>query len=85
MPYPPRPTLAVLPEFEGTAGTRGQTTDMRARLREFVAYQYVTEGRSLRELAELTGRSQTAVRRARDEARVPRRGRGARGLRESND
>lgn len=80
MPYPSRPVLSVLPEFEGTAGTRSQTPQMRARLREFVARAYVNDGRSLRELAELTGRSQTAVRRALDEANVPRRGRGAQGL-----
>ncbi|GAA3722703.1 hypothetical protein GCM10022399_43840 [Terrabacter ginsenosidimutans] len=34
-------------------------------------------GRSIHELAELTGRSHSAVRRALDQAGVPRRGRGA--------
>lgn len=77
MPYPSRPTLTVLPEFEGTATPRGQTPQQRLRLRQFVAAEY-ERGRSLRELAELTGRTQTAVRRALDEAGVPRRGRGAR-------
>ena len=77
MPYPSRPVLAVLPEFVGTAGTRSQTPEQRARLRDFVAAEY-RRGRSLRELGELTGRSQTAVRRALDEAGVRRRGRGAR-------
>ena len=76
MVYPSRPVLTVLPEFVGTAGIRSQTPAQRARLREFVAVEYL-RGRSLRELGELTGRSQTAVRRALDEAGVPRRGRGA--------
>lgn len=76
MPYPSRPVLEVLPAFVGTAGTRSQTPEQRARLREFVAAEY-QRGRSLRELGELTGRTQTAVRRALDEAGVQRRGRGA--------
>jgi predicted transcriptional regulator len=76
MPYPSRPVLSVLPEFEDTNHTRLQTPEQRARLREFVVEQY-RAGRSLRELAELTGRTQTAVRRSLDEAGVPRRGRGA--------
>lgn len=76
MVYPSRPVLSVLPEFIGTAGTRSQTPQQRVRLREFVAAEY-QRGRSLRELGELTGRSQTAVRRALDEAGVRRRGRGA--------
>lgn len=77
MPYPSRPALDVLPEFENSNHTRLQTSEQRARLREFIVEQYQA-GRSLRELAELTGRSQTAVRRSLDEAGVPRRGRGAR-------
>lgn len=76
MPYPGRPRLEVLPEFAGTAVPRGQTSQQRARLLEFVAAEYVA-GRSLRELAELTGRTQSAVRRALDQAGVPRRDRGA--------
>lgn len=76
MPYPSRPVRAVLPEFVDTAGTRSQTAEQRNTLRAFVAAEY-RRGRSLRELAELTGRTQTAVRRALDEAGVPRRGRGA--------
>lgn len=76
MVYPGRPQLKVLPEFEGTATPRGQTGEQRARLLAFVAAGYA-DGRSLRELAELTGRSQSAVRRALDQAGVPRRGRGA--------
>lgn len=41
-----------------------------------VAVEYPA-GRLLRELAELTGRTQTAIRRALDELGIPRRGRGA--------
>ena len=70
------------PEFEGTATTRGQTSGQRQRLREYVAAEY-ERGRSLRELAELTGRTQTAVRRALDEAGVARRGSGARPVNDS--
>lgn len=72
--------LAVPLEFVGTAGTRSQTSEQRARLREFVAAEY-RRGRSLRELGELTGRTQTAVRRALDEAGVQRRGCGAQPVR----
>lgn len=75
MPYPPRPTLAVLPQFVGTANIR-QTAQQRADLLAFVAEQYEA-GRSVHQLAELTGRSQTAVRRALDQAGVRRRPRGA--------
>lgn len=76
MPYPSRKVHPVLPEFDGTATSRGQTPEQRQRLREFVATEY-RGGRSLRELAELTGRTQTAVRRALDESGVPRRRVGA--------
>ncbi|MHB8275652.1 MAG: helix-turn-helix domain-containing protein [Dermatophilaceae bacterium] len=75
MAYPSRPVLEVLPQFRGTALVR-QNTDQRRRLIEFVALEY-QRGRSLRELAELTGRTQAAVRRALDQAGVARRGRGA--------
>ena len=75
MAYPSRPTLRVLPQFAGTNGTR-PTREQRRALVEYVAREYEA-GRSLRELAELTGRTQTAVRRALDEAGVRRRGRGA--------
>jgi hypothetical protein len=80
MPYPSRPVLTVLREFAGTAKPRGQTSEQRARLREYVARQYQA-GRSLRELGELTGRTQSAVRRALDEAGVKRRAPGAPPLR----
>lgn len=75
MPYPGRKVHKTLPEFEGTNRVK-QTQVERARLLEFVAAEY-RAGRSLRELAELTGRTQTAVRRALDRAGVPRRGSGA--------
>jgi predicted transcriptional regulator len=75
MSYPSRPVFEVLPQFRGTASVR-QTAAHRRRQIEFVAAEY-QRGRSLRELAEQTGRTQTAVRRALDEADVTRRGRGA--------
>ena len=75
MPYPARPVLEVLPEFVGTVSTR-PTPAQRARLIAFCAEQYEA-GRSIHELAELTGRTQTAVRRALDQAGVRRRSRGA--------
>ncbi len=56
MPYPSRPVHQVLAEFEGTATSRGQSPEQRSRLREFVVVEY-QRGRSLRELAELTGRT----------------------------
>lgn len=74
MAYPERQEQRVLPQFEGT--TPRQTAEQRAQLLDFVAIEYAA-GRSLRELSELTGRTQTAVRRALDAAGVPRRGRGA--------
>ena len=67
--------LETLPQFKGTNSTH-PTEKQRAELVEFVVAQYEA-GRSLRELAELTGRTQTAIRRALDEAGVPRRPRGA--------
>lgn len=75
MPYPLRPTRAVLPQFEGAASTR-QSREQRERLLDFCAVEY-RAGRSIHELAEVTGRSQAAVRRALDQAGVPRRRRGA--------
>lgn len=65
----------MLPEFAGTAGVK-QTTRQRQQLLAFVAEQYQA-GRSLRQLAELTGRTQPAIRRALDQAGVPRREPGA--------
>lgn len=59
MPYPSRPRLEPLPEFRGRARP-GVYAD--ARLKEFVVDQYVNQGRSLREIAELTNHSFSAVR-----------------------
>jgi hypothetical protein len=73
--YPSRPSLKVLPQFQGTAGVR-QTPEQRAALLAYVEREYLA-GRSLRELAELTGRTQSAVRRALDQAGVRRRPVGA--------
>lgn len=75
MAYPSRPSLPVLPEFVGTATTR-QTSEQRAALLEFASREYAA-GRSLRQIAEMTGRTQSAIRRALDQAGVERRGPGA--------
>ena len=75
MPYPPRPLLRPRPEFTGTRDSAHPL--LLARLEAFVVTQYA-EGRSLREIAELVDRSQTAVRRALDKHQVPRRPVGAR-------
>lgn len=80
MVYPGRKVHRTLAAFEGTSGVR-QTPQQRADLLAFVAEQYAA-GRSLRELAELTGRSQTAIRRALNQAGVTRRGSGAPMLRQ---
>ena len=61
MPYPSRPVLEPLEEFKGSATVR-QSPEQRARLLAFAAEQYVA-GRSLRQIAELTDRTQTAIRR----------------------
>jgi hypothetical protein len=77
VPYPPRPHLRPLPEFDGTA--RSGTTaagGIQDRLERFVIEQYAA-GRSLREIAELIDRSQTAVRRVLDKHGVRRRPSGA--------
>lgn len=77
MPYPPRPQLQPLREFAGTArpGTI-LSRELQDRLEAYVVAAY-REGRSLREIAELVDRSQTAVRRVLDAHQVPRRGAGA--------
>lgn len=75
MPYPGHPVLKVLRQFVGTAGPH-QSAQQRQQLLDFVSKEYQA-GRSLRELAELTGRTQTAIRRALDQAGVSRRGSGA--------
>ena len=75
VPYPSRPVLEVLPQFRGDV-KHGSNVFQRDRFDRFVAEQYAA-GRSLRELGELTGRTQTAVRRSLDRTGTPRRGRGA--------
>lgn len=75
MSYPARPRQEPLPEFVGTAVNR-QTPEQRQALIAFVVKQYES-GASLRELAEWTDRSQTAIRRALGQAHVTLRGRGA--------
>ena len=75
MVYSGRPVLETLPQCRGTNVCR-PTPQQHAELLAFVAEQYEA-GRSLREFAAATGHTQTAVRRALDEACVPRRPRGA--------
>ena len=75
MAYPGRPVLTALPEFQGSATVR-QSAEQRARLLAFAAEQYQA-GRSLRQIAELTDRSQSAVRRALRQAGVQSRASGA--------
>lgn len=59
VPYPSRPRLEPLPEFRGSARPGVYAAP---RLKEFVVDQYVNRGRSLREIAELTDHSFSAVR-----------------------
>ncbi|WP_144723476.1 helix-turn-helix domain containing protein [Cellulosimicrobium sp. TH-20] len=81
MPYPSRPVLEVLPQFRGDL-KNGCNLFQRDRFDRFVAEQYAA-GRSLREVEELTGRTQTAVRRSLDRTGTPRRRRGAQQVRTS--
>jgi hypothetical protein len=77
--YPPRPQLRPLAQFRGTAvgGKRPRTHDAEhQRLVDFVLEQYAA-GRSLRQIAELTDRSFSAVRNILDRAGVHRRDIGA--------
>lgn len=75
MPYPPRPQLRPLPEFAGTAVSRPDPL-VQTRVESFVLEQYAA-GRSLREIAELTDRSHSAVRNILDKHGMQRRGSGA--------
>ena len=75
MPYPPRPQLRPLAEFAGTALSRPDPA-VQGRVEAFVLEQYAG-GRSLREIAELTDRSHSAVRNILDKHDVRRRERGA--------
>jgi hypothetical protein len=80
VPYPPRPQLRAQSWAAGTA--RSGTTaagDVQARLEAFVVAQYHA-GRSLREIADLVDRSQTAIRRVLDKHGVRRRPAGAAAL-----
>lgn len=77
MPYPPRPQLKPLPEFKGTAGPR-PSPQVQARVERFILDGYA-EGRSLRELSELTDRSFSAVRNILQKHGVTRRATGAPG------
>jgi hypothetical protein len=75
VPYPPRPQLQPLPEFVGTAVPRPDP-QVQARVERLVLEQYAA-GRSLREIAELTDRSFSAVRNILDKHGVRRRNVGA--------
>jgi hypothetical protein len=79
VPYPSRPILDPLAPFTYDL-KNGYNLFQRDRFDAFVAEQY-TAGLSLRQIAELTGRTQTAVRRSLDRSGTPRRGRGAPPLR----
>jgi hypothetical protein len=81
VPYPPRPQLQPLPEFRGTASPRPAPA-VQARVEAFIVEQYEA-GRSLRQLAELTDRSFSAVRNILTRRSVHRRSSGAAVLRES--
>ena len=78
VPYPSRPVLDVLPQFANDAKTRWVPEEI-ARLDAFVAERY-RAGHSIHQLAELTGRTQMAIRRSLDRTGTPRRGRGAQPL-----
>jgi hypothetical protein len=81
MPYPPRPHLRPLPEFRDSASPRPDPA-VQARVEAFIVEQYQA-GQSLRQLAELTDRSFSAVRNIPTRRRVQRRSSGAAVLRES--
>jgi hypothetical protein len=76
MPYPPRPHRRVLDEFRGTASSRPDPA-VQARVEAFIMDQYTCGGLSLRELAELTGRSHSSVRNILDRHQIRRRAVGA--------
>jgi hypothetical protein len=83
MPYPPRPQLRPLPEFAGTASSRPDLA-VQARVEHFVVVQN-GEWRSLREIAELTDRSFSAVRNILQKHGVVRRETGAAVMSASED
>jgi hypothetical protein len=73
--YPPRRTHPPLPAFADTASPRPDPV-IQAQVEAFIVEQYA-DGRSLRELAELTDRSFSAVRKILDRRGLHRRGVGA--------
>lgn len=75
VPYPSRPILDSLAPFKHDL-KNGYNQFQRDRFDAFVAQQYAA-GLSLRQVAELTGRTQTAVRRSLDRSGIRRRDRGA--------
>ena len=75
MPYPPRPQRSPLPDFIGSNQARPDP-GMQARVETYVLAQYAA-GRSLREIAELTDRSHSAVRNILQRHGVRRRSAGA--------
>lgn len=83
MPYPPRPQLQPLPEFVATNQSRPDRA-VQSRVEGFVLREYAA-GRSLREIAELTDRSHSAVRNILDKHGVHRRGSGAAPLQAADD
>lgn len=79
MPYPGRSSsFTVEPRFEGTSASGRY---LPPQVRDYIIEQY-RAGRSLREVAELTGRTHGAVRNVLERAGVPRRGRGAPAVRD---
>lgn len=78
MPYPPRPQLRPLPQFVGTNRPRPDPA-VQADVEHFVLHEYA-QGRSLRQIAELTDRSHSAVRNILEKHGVRRRGSGAASL-----
>lgn len=83
VPYSPRPRLRPLTEFAGTASPRPDRA-AHARVEAFILENYAA-GRSLRELAELTDRSFSAVRNILTKHEVHLRGTGATVLLQSDD
>ena len=75
MPYPPRPQLRPLPEFAGSALSRPDPA-VHAQVEAFVLEQDAASW-SLRQLAELTDRSHSAVRNILDKHGIRRRNTGA--------
>ena len=79
MPYPPRLQLRPIREIADSVRTGRPASDGLQACVEALIVDAYRAGRSLREVAELVGRSQTAVRRALDKhsLSVPRRPSGA--------